>query len=172
MNVKHMLIATAVATVVMAPAAFADSGKGKGGSGGSATSGVTDTRLIAKLRPIPTSQESLFEGHVVRRTSGGGRDEFEARVEVPQDLLQGVDQEGLQPTLTLASGSCMMIFDEIDTVSGVVEYKVSIRSRNGVTVNRAGSCGPTPMLPAVNVNETATVDINGNMLQGTFAAKR
>jgi hypothetical protein len=171
MNVKHMLVAAAVTTLVMAPAAFADSGKGKGGSGGSATSSMTDTRLIAKLRPT-NSQDPLFEGHAVRRTSGGGRDEFEARVEVPQTSLTG-DPADLQPILMLSNGvQCTMIFDEIEPVSGVVEYKVSVRSRNGVTVNRAGSCGATPTLPAVTVGDSAMVEIGGDTLHGPFAAKR
>lgn len=171
MNVKHMLVATALTAFVMAPAAFADSGKGKGGTGGTVTPGGTDTRLVAKLRPV-TSQDSLFEGHVARRTSGGGRDEFEARVEVPQALISG-DPADLQPILMLSNGiQCTMVFDEIEPVSGVAEYKVSIRSRNGVTVNRAGSCGAVPTIPAVNVNDRATVDIVGDTLQGFFAAKR
>ncbi|TKB75214.1 MAG: hypothetical protein E8D46_03595 [Nitrospira sp.] len=177
MKVNHMLVAAALTAFVMAPAAFADSGKGKGGTGGTVTpgtSGVADTRLVAKLRPV-TSQDSLFEGHVVLRTSGGGRGEFESRVEVPQTLL-GPDPDNLQPILMLSNGiPCTMVFDEIEPVSGVVEYKVSIRSRNGVIVNRAGFCGAvgaSPTIPVVNLNDRATVDIGGDTLQGFFAAKR
>lgn len=172
MKVTHMLVAAALTAVAMAPAAFADSGKGKGGTGGTTvTSSVTDTRLVAKLRPV-TSQDSLFEGHVARRTNGGGRDEFEARVEVPQALISG-DPADLQPILMLSNGiQCTMVFDEIEPVSGVAEYKVSIRSRNGVIANRAGSCGGVPTIPAVNVGDSATVAIGGDTLQGFFAAKR
>lgn len=170
MKVTHMLVAAALTAVAMAPAAFADSGKGKGGTGGTVTPGGTDTRFVAKLRPM-ISQDSLFEGHVVLRTSGGGRGEFEARVEVPQTLL-GPDPDNLQPTLMLSNGiKCTMIFDEIEPVSDVVEYKVSIRSRNGVTVNRAGSCEGTT-LPAVQDGVSATVAIGGDTLHGVFAAKR
>jgi hypothetical protein len=172
MKVTHMLVAAVLTTVVMAPVAFADSGKGKGGTGGTTgTASVTDTRLVAKLRPV-TSQDSLFEGHVARRTNGGGRDEFEARVEVPQALISG-DPADLQPILMLSNGiQCTMVFDEIEPVSGVAEYKVSIRSRNGVIANRAGSCGAVPTIPAVNVGDSATVAIGGDTLQGFFAAKR
>jgi hypothetical protein len=93
-------------------------------------------------------------------------------VEASQTLL-GPDPENLQPILILSNGiQCTMIFDQIEPVSGVVEYKVSIRSRNGVTVNRTGSCGAAPTVPTVNVGDSATVEIGGDTLQGFFAAKR
>lgn len=174
MDMKQVVMAAALASVVLAPAAFADSGKGKTGTAGTVTPGtpgITDTRLVAKLIPT-TSQDPTFEGHAARRT-GAGRDEFEARVEVPLALLGEVDPADVHPDLVLAGAiHCTMVFDEIEPVSGVAEYKVSIRSRNGVIVNRAGSCGAVPTIPAVNAGDSASVAIGGDVLHGTFAAKR
>ena len=138
MKVTYMLVAAALTAVAMAPAAFADSGKGKGGTGGTTgTASVTDTRLVAKL--IPTNgQDSMFEGHVASRVNGTARAEFEARGEVPVAMFPG--DPPYQLTLVLPNVQCMMVFDEIDPVFNVAEFKLSIRSRNGVPVNRAGSC--------------------------------
>lgn len=174
MEMKHMVMAATLASMMVSPSAFADSGKGKSGTAGTVTPGapsVTDARLVAKLIPT-TSQDSTFEGQAARRT-GAARDEFEARVEVPLALLGEVDPADVHPDLVLAGAiHCAMVFDEIEPVSGVAEYKVSIRSRNGVIVNRAGSCGAVPAIPAVNAGDSASVAIGGDVLHGTFAAKR
>ncbi len=164
------ILAMAMVSMMIVPLALADSGKGKNGNGGGATTNA-DTRLIAKLRPTdPTIQEPLLEGHVVRRTQGTARDEFEARVEVPINLLGAVMPDELM--LVAGSATCNMVLDKEDLVTGVAEYKTSIRSRNGaVPVSRAGSC--TPAIPMVNANETASVTINGAItLQGQFITKR
>jgi hypothetical protein len=174
MKVTYMLVAAALATVAMAPAAFADSGKGKGGTGGTTgTASVTDTRLVAKLTPM-NGQDSMFEGHVASRVNGTARAEFEARVEVPVTMFTGDPPDHL--TLMLPNGvQCMMVFNEIDQVSNVAEFKLSIRSRNGVPVNRAGSCGVVgapPTIPVVHDRESAMVTVGADTLQGVFAAKR
>lgn len=175
MQTKHMMMAAALASIILAPAAFAESGKGKDGTAGTVTPGspsASDSRLVAKLIPT-TSQDATFEGHAARRTNGASRDEFEARVEVPLALLGAADPADIHPDLVLAGAiHCTMVFDEIEPVSGIAEYKLSIRSRNGVVTNRAGSCGAVPTVPAVNPGDTASVAIGGDTLHGTFAAKR
>ncbi|MFO0706345.1 MAG: hypothetical protein U0412_05790 [Nitrospira sp.] len=174
MTMTRMMMAVALASMVLVPTVFAESGKGKTGTAGTATPGTpstTDVRLVAKLVPT-TSQDPTFEGHAARRT-GAARDEFEARVEVPLALLGEVDPADVHPDLVLAGAvHCTMVFDEVEPVTGVAEYKVSVRSRNGVITNRAGSCGAVPTIPAVNAGDTASVSIGGDVLHGVFAAKR
>ena len=172
MQTKRMMMAVVLFSTVMVPLAFAESGKGSAGTVTPGTPSATDIRLIAKMIPV-TTQDPTFEGHVARRTSGVARDEFEARVEVPLALLGGVDPADIHPDLVLAGAvHCTMVFDEIEPVAGVAEYKVSIRSRNGIVANRAGSCGAVPAIPAVNAGDSASVVIGGDTLHGTFVAKR
>lgn len=152
----------------------ADGGKGNGTVAG-ATASVNDVRLFAKLTPA-NSPEPGFEGQAARRTQGTSRDEFEARVEVPLTRLGDVDPADIHPDLVLAGAiHCTMVFDSIEPVAGVAEYKVSVRSRNGVVANRAGSCGVTgtpASIPNVKAGDSASVAIGGDTLQGSFAAKR
>ena len=168
------ILAMVMASMMIVPLALADSGKGKDGNGSGGTSGVAnaDVRLIAKMLPT-NSQDPLFEGHVVRRTQGTARDEFEARVEVPVSLLSGRDPADVHPDLLLTGAiQCVMVLDQVDLVTGVAEYKTSLRSRNGVTVNRAGSCN-VQGIPNVFAGNSASVDFgNNNTLQGQFIAKR
>jgi hypothetical protein len=171
MKITRTMLAVTVATVAMAATAFADNGKGKSSTTTPGAPSITDVRLVAKLTPT-TSQDPTFEGHAARRT-GAARDEFEGRVEVPLALLGDVDPADVHPDLVLAGAiHCTMVFDEVEPVTGVAEYKVSVRSRNGVITNRAGSCGAVPTIPAVNAGDTASVAIGGDVLHGVFAAKR
>jgi len=153
----------------------ADSGKGSGNAAGAAVANANDVRVLAKLTPA-NSPEPAFEGHAARRTQGTSRDEFEARVEVPLTRLGDVDPADIHPDLVLAGAiHCAMVFDSVEPVAGVAEYKVSIRSRNGIVANRAGSCGVTgtpASIPNVKAGDSASVAIGGDTLQGTFAAKR
>ena len=175
MQMKPMMV-IALASVVLVPFTYADSGKGKGGSGVGGTPGLAngDVRLIAKMTPV-NSQNSLFEGHAVRRTRGTAREEFEARAEVPLDLLGTVDPADINPDLMLAANTihCTMVLDQVDAITGVAQYKTSIRSRNGNVVNRAGSCGSpgAPTIPDVQAGHSASVAIGDNMLLGTFVTK-
>lgn len=180
MRANRLLMATMAAmfvmTVVPQTGSFASSGKGRDGSGqgGANTVAGGETRIVAKL--VPTiSQDQLFEGHAARRTQGT-RDEFEARVEVPLSALGQTDPADVHPDLLLAGAiHCTMVLDQVEPVLGIAEYKVSVRSRNGVTSNRAGSCGlqgTPPAIPSVNAGDSAFVTIAGETLQGTFAAKR
>lgn len=181
MRTKRMLMVT-VAAILFTPVVFttgslASSGKGRDGSGQGGTNAVSgsETRIVAKLLPT-LSQDQMFEGHAARRTQGT-RDEFEARVEVPLSALGQTDPADLHPDLALAGGAihCTMVLDQVETVLGIAEYKVSVRSRNGVTSNRAGSCGvqgTPPAVPSVNAGDSAFVTIVGETLMGTFAAKR
>ena len=177
MQLKPIMV-VALASLVLVPYAFADSGKGKSGSGGGATQGSANggVRLIAKMTPAPGSiQDSLFEGHAVRRTQGTARTEFEARVEVPLNLING-EPADLNPTLQLTGAGlilCTMVLDQVDDVTEVAQYKTSIRSRNGNVVNRAGSCGlpGVPTIPDVQIGNSASVAIGNNVLQGTFVTK-
>ncbi|THJ24912.1 MAG: hypothetical protein CAF45_003745 [Nitrospira sp. CG24E] len=171
------ILAMAMVSMMIVPLALAESGKGKNGNGGGSTTGVagTDTRLIAKMLPIPGGQQDpLFEGHVVRRTQGTSRDEFEARVEVPESFF-GANGHPDSVSLDLVANTiqCVMVLDQVNQVTGVVEYKTSIRSRNGSTaVNRAGSCNPQG-IPNMQVGNSASADFgNGNILQGRFNPKR
>ncbi len=181
MRANRMLMATMAAifvtTVGFQTGSFASSGKGRDGSGqgGANTVAGSETRIVAKMVPT-VGQDQLFEGHAARRTQGT-RDEFEARVEVPLSFLGQTDPADLHPDLILAGGAihCMMVLDEVESVRGIAEYKVSVRSRNGVPSNRAGSCGlpgTPPAVPSVNAGDSASVTIGEVSLQGTFAAKR
>ena len=171
MKMTRTTLAITLAAVAMASTGFADSGKGKSGTATPGAPSPTDVRLVAKLVPT-TSQDQTFEGHAARRT-GSARDEFEGRVEVPLVLLGDVDPADVHPDLVLAGAiHCTMVFDEIEPVSGVAEFKLSVRSRNGVITNRAGSCGAVATIPAVNAGDTASVAIGGDVLHGVFAPKR
>ena len=162
--------------VVFQAGSFADSGKGRNatGNGGTGTVAGSEIRIAAKLVPT-VGQDQTFEGRAARRTQGT-REEFEARVEVPLSALGETDPADIHPDLVLAGAiHCAMVFDQVETVLGIAEYKVSVRSRNGVTSNRAGACGlpgTPPAFPNVNAGDSASVTIAGETLQGVFAAKR
>lgn len=174
MIMRALCLGVLLAPLAAVESGHADGGKGSGTVAGAATN-VNDVRIIAKLTPA-NSPELGFEGQVARRTQGTSRDEFEARAEVPLARLGDVDPADIHPDLVLAGAiHCAMVFDSIEPVAGVAEYKVSVRSRNGIVSNRAGSCGVTgtpASIPNVKVGDSASVAIGGDTLQGTFAAKR
>lgn len=172
---RAMCLSVLLVPVVAVESSHADGGKGNGTAASGTSISVNDVRVIAKLTPA-NSPEPTFEGHVARRTQGASRDEFEARVEVPLTRLGEVDPADIHPDLVLAGAiHCTMVFDSIEPVAGVAEYKVSIRSRNGIVANRAGSCGVTgtpASIPNGKAGDSASVAIGGDTLQGTFTAKR
>lgn len=168
------LVAAAFASVLALPCFILDgvgiaaSGKGKEGNGGTSTTvsvGGSQARLRAKLLPVDST--SALEGHVDRRTRGD-RDEFEARVEGPEEAF-GTPLP-LTQTLTVNGVQCMMVQDDGQPV-GIVQYKTSIRQRGPNTANRAGDCGVPATIPNVADGHLASTIINGVTLQGTFATK-
>lgn len=166
MRAKRMFMATMAAMFVMTVAfqtgSFASNGRG-------------DSRLVAKLAPVSQTPGQEFEGRVVQRVDGI-RTDFKARVEIPLSLVQPGDEDNLTVTLTVprTAMTCTLVFDEVDTIEGVAEYKLTVRKRPGKNLNKAGNCG-TGDISNIMAGDQVVVtiqELQGVALMGQFNPKR
>ncbi len=165
MRAKRMFMATMAAMFVMT-GAFQTGSFASNGNGG--------TRLVAKLAPALPVED--FKGRAVQRVHGI-RTVFKAHVEVPLSVLNVPpgDEESISVILNVprTGMTCTMVFDEVDTIEDVAEYKVFVRKRNTdlLTTNKAGSC--TGNISDIIPNDNVVVTIQGvsTPLTGAFSLK-
>lgn len=166
MRAKRIFMATMAAMFVMT-GAFQTGSFASNGNGG--------TRLVAKLAPALPEED--FKGRAVQRVHGK-RTIFKAHVEVPLNVLNVPpgDEDNISVTLNVrrTGMTCTMVFDEVDTIEDVAEYKVFVRQRNTdmLTTNKAGSCNGN--ISDITQNDIVDVTIQGvsTQLTGAFFLKR